>query len=64
MQSAQKLVASVQPNFISISEYQNMLKQSIAVQVDDVKKEEMQDIHRELIRANLQALIKDKRKRS
>ncbi len=58
MQAAQKLVQSIQPNFISFDEYNQMFRKSLAIQVEESKKEEMGDIHRELVKSNLQQAIR------
>jgi hypothetical protein len=58
MQAAQKLMASIQPNFISFQEYNQLFKTSVDLQVDKAKKEEMQDIHREIVKSNLKTLLK------
>ena len=63
MQAAQRIVQSIQPNLISFAEYNQFYKQSLDLQVDDKKKEEMQDIHREIVKANLQTILKQSKAR-
>ena len=60
MLSIQKLTHSIQPNFITFTEYDLLVKQSIAVQLDEEKKEELSDLHRDLIRTNLKVIIRSK----
>ena len=62
MQSVQKIMASIQPNFISLGELSKLIKTSIDLQVDDKKKEEMQDIHREMVKGSLTNMLKQSQK--
>lgn len=57
MQQAQKLCQSIEPNFISFAEYNALYKKSLDVQVDESKKEEMSELHRELVKSNLKGAI-------